>query len=86
MALVDIPLRITRARTNNMAGYGLSTVNAAAYTPPAPLTPANLAALNGVLATGRVFVTLTFMTTLTSPDPTDAVGVFGVRLIPDPSL
>ena len=44
------------------------------------------AALNGVLATGRVFVTLTFMTTLTSPDPTDAVGVFGVRLIPDPSL
>ncbi len=86
MALVDIPLRITRARTNNMAGYGLSTVNAAAYTPPAPLTPANLAALNGVLATGRVFVTLTFLTTLTSPDPTDAVGVFGVRLIPDPSL
>lgn len=86
MTLVDIPLRITRAAANNMAGYGLGTVNAAAYTPPAPLSAANLAALNAALATGRVYVTLTFMTTLTSPDPTDAVGVFGVRLVPDPSL
>ncbi|MFN7560722.1 MAG: hypothetical protein ACK5TH_02995 [Prosthecobacter sp.] len=96
MTLVDVPLRLTRARTNNLAGYALGTVNAAAYSAPVAVAGPNpgngldttqLATFNAaVLGTGRVFVTLTFMTTLTSPDPTDAVGIFGVRLIPDPSL
>lgn len=86
MTLVDIPLRIRRLGTNSTAGYGLGSVNAAAYTPPAALSAANLAALNRQLATGGIYVTITIMTTLTSPDPTDAVGVFGLRLVPDPSL
>lgn len=96
MTLVDVPLRLTRTGTNNLAGYALGTVNAAAYSAPVATAGANpgngidtsqLAAFNAaVAATGRVYVTLTFMVTLTSPDPTDAVGIFGVRLIPDPSL
>lgn len=86
MSLVDIPLRINRLRTNNMAGYQLGVLNAAAYTPPPPLSAANLAALNAQLATGFVYVTFTVMTTLTSPDPADAIGVFGLRLVPDTTL
>ena len=86
MALIDIPLRINRLRGNAPAGYPLGIVNAAAFTPPVPLSAANQAALNAQFATGFVYVTFTIMTTLTSPDPTDAIGVFGARLVPDPSL
>jgi hypothetical protein len=35
-------------------------------------------------ATGTMYVTLTYMITLTTTDATDAVGVIGARLVPGP--
>lgn len=82
LLLVDMPLRFDRMAANNFVGYPLDPVNGASYSfagPPA-FNPAAYAAQAG---TGTMYVTLTYMVTLNTTDATDAVGVLGVRLVPD---
>jgi hypothetical protein len=82
LLLVDMPLRFDRLAANNFAGYPLDPVNGASYSfagPPA-FNPAAYAAQAG---TGTMYVTLTYMVEMNTTDATDAVGVMGVRLVPD---
>lgn len=82
LLLVDMPLRFDRMAANNFVGYPLDPVNGASYSfagPPA-FNPAAYAVQAG---TGTMYVTLTYMVTLNTTDATDAVGVLGVRLVPD---
>jgi len=84
LLLVDMPLRSDRLGANNLAGYPLDPVNGAAFSIVPPAVPAfNFAAYNAQAGTGTMYVTLTYMITLTTADLTDAVGVIGVRLVPD---
>lgn len=79
--LVDMPLRFDRLAANNFVGYPLDPVNGASYSFAAP--PFNFAAYTAQAGTGTMYVTLTYMMTLNTTDATDAVGVLGVRLVPD---
>jgi hypothetical protein len=82
LLLVDMPLRFDRLAANNFAGYPLDPVNGASYSFAGP--PAfNPAAYAAQAATGNMYVTLTYMVELNTTDATDAVGVLGVRLVPD---
>lgn len=82
MLLVDMPLRFDRMAANNFVGYPLDPVNGASYSFAGP--PAfNPAAYIAQAGTGTMYVTLTYMVTLNTADATDAVGVLGVRLVPD---
>lgn len=81
LLLVDMPLRFDRLAANNFAGYPLDPVNGASYSFAAP--PFNPAAYTAQAGTGTMYVTLTYMVTLNTTDATDAVGVLGVRLVPD---
>jgi hypothetical protein len=82
LLLVDMPLRSDRLGANNLAGYPLDPINGAAFSLAGP--PAfNFGAYNAQAGTGTMYVTLTYMITLTTADLTDAVGVIGVRLVPD---
>lgn len=91
LVLMDLPLRFDRMNANNFAAYPLDPVNAAAYAPASPPAPPwtgatfgfNQPAYLAQAGTGNMYVTLTFMITLTTADLTDAVGVIGVRLVPD---
>lgn len=82
LLLVDMPLRFDRMAANNFAGYPLDPVNGASYSFAGP--PAfNLAAFTAQAGTGSMYITLTYMIELNTTDATDAVGVIGVRLVPD---
>ncbi|WP_395742634.1 hypothetical protein [Prosthecobacter sp.] len=82
LLLVDMPLRFDRMAANNFAGYPLDPVNGASYSFAGP--PAfNFGAYTAQAGTGTMYVTLTYMVTLNTTDATDAVGVLGVRLVPD---
>jgi hypothetical protein len=82
LLLVDMPLRFDRMAANNFVGYPLDPVNGASYSFAGP--PAfNPAAYIAQAGTGTMYVTLTYMVTLNTTDATDAVGVLGVRLVPD---
>ena len=81
LLLVDMPLRFDRLAANNFAGYPLDPVNGASYSFAAP--PFNLAAYTAQAGTGTMYVTLTYMVAFNTTDATDAVGVLGVRLVPD---
>ncbi|WP_395750812.1 hypothetical protein [Prosthecobacter sp.] len=81
LLLVDMPLRFDRMAVNNFAGYPLDPVNGASYSFAAP--PFNPAAYTAQAGTGTMYVTLTYMIALNTTDATDAVGVLGVRLVPD---
>ncbi|MBL9177685.1 MAG: hypothetical protein JNM65_06460 [Verrucomicrobiaceae bacterium] len=84
LLLVDMPLRSDRLGANNLAGYPLDPVNGAAFSIVPPAVPAfNFPAYTAQAGTGTMYVTLTYMVTLTTGDLTDAVGVIGVRLVPD---
>jgi hypothetical protein len=84
LLLVDMPLRSDRLGANNLAGYPLDPVNGGSFSfaPPA-VPPFNFPAYTAQAGTGTMYVTLTYMITLTTTDATDAVGVIGVRLVPD---
>jgi len=86
LVLVDMPLRFDRMAAASFGAYPLDPVNGAAYA-VAPLNAAtfgfNAAAYNAQALTGTMYVTLTYMFTMTTADLTDAVGVLGVRLVPD---
>lgn len=82
LLLVDMPLRFDRMAANNFAGYPLDPVNGASYSFAGP--PAfNFPAYTAQAGTGTMYVTLTYMIALNTADATDAVGVLGVRLVPD---
>ncbi len=82
LLLMDMPLRFDRMAANNFVGYPLDPVNGASYSFAGP--PAfNPAAYAAQAATGSMYVTLTYMVELNTTDATDAVGVLGVRLVPD---
>ncbi|WP_395739701.1 hypothetical protein [Prosthecobacter sp.] len=81
LLLMDMPLRFDRLAANNFAGYPLDPVNGASYSFAAP--PFNLAAYTAQSGTGTMYVTLTYMIALNTTDATDAVGMLGVRLVPD---
>jgi hypothetical protein len=82
LLLVDMPLRFDRMAANNFVGYPLDPVNGASYSFAGP--PAfNPAAYIAQAGTGTMYITLTYMVTLNTADATDAVGVLGVRLVPD---
>lgn len=82
LLLVDMPLRFDHMAANNFVGYPLDPVNGASYSFAGP--PAfNFAAYTAQAGTGTMYVTLTYMVTLNTADATDAVGVLGVRLVPD---
>ena len=82
LLLMDMPLRFDRMAANNFAGYPFDPVNGASYSSAGP--PAfNHAAYTAQAGTGTMYVTLTYMVTLNTTDATDAVGVLGVRLVPD---
>ncbi len=84
LLLIDMPLRSDRLGANNFAGYPLDPVNGAAFSFVPPAVPAfNFLAYTAQAGTGTMYVTLTYMITLTTADLTDAVGVIGVRLVPD---
>ena len=93
LLLIDMPLRFDRMAANNFATYPLDPVNAAAYAVPpfnaatfgfnSAAYNANIVATTALFGAPRVYVTLTYMVTLTTTDATDAVGVIGVRLVPD---
>jgi hypothetical protein len=91
LMLIDLPLRFDRMTAGTFAGYPLSPVNPGAYLAPAPPAPPwnaatfgfNAAAYAAQLGTGNMYITLTFKIRLTTTDATDAVGVIGVRLVPD---
>jgi len=84
LLLIDMPLRSDRLGANNFAGYPLDPVNGAAFSFVPPAVPAfNFPAYIAQAGTGTMYVTLTYMITLTTADLTDAVGVIGVRLVPD---
>ncbi|HEY1049671.1 MAG TPA: hypothetical protein VGE39_07950, partial [Prosthecobacter sp.] len=86
LVLVDMPLRFDRMGAASFATYPLDPVNGAAYA-VAPLNAAtfgfNAANYNVQALTGNMYVTLTYMITMTTADLTDAVGVIAVRLVPD---
>jgi len=84
LLLIDMPLRSDRLGANNFVGYPLDPVNGAAFSFVPPAVPAfNFPAYTAQAGTGAMYVTLTYMITLTTADLTDAVGVIGVRLVPD---
>lgn len=86
LVLADMPLRFDRMGAASFGTYPLDPVNGAAYA-IAPLNAAtfgfNAAAYNTQALTGNMYITLTYMITLTTGDLTDSVGVIGVRLVPD---
>lgn len=86
MMLIDMPLRFDRMAAASFGTYPLDPVNAAAYA-VAPLNAAtfgfNGPAFTAQALTGNMYITLTYRITLTTADLTDAVGVIGVRLVPD---
>jgi hypothetical protein len=91
LKLIDLPLRFDRMTAGTFAGYPLSPLNPGAYLAPSPPAPPwnaatfgfNAAAYAAQLGTGNMYITLTFKIRLTTTDATDAVGVIGVRLVPD---
>lgn len=84
LLLVDMPLRSDRLGANNLVGYPLDPVNGAAFSIVPPAVPAfNFPAYTAQAGTGTMYVTLTYMIMLNTPDLTDAVGVIGARLVPD---
>ncbi len=89
LLLIDMPLRYDRMTAVNFVGYPLDPVNAAAYVtaPPPPWNAAtfgfNGAAFIVQALTGHMYITLTYQIRLSNTDATDAVGVIGVRLVPD---
>lgn len=91
LTLIDIPLRFDRMAANNFVAYPLDPVNAAAYLPPSPPAPPwnaadfsfNPVAYNAQAVLGTMYVTVTFKITMNTADATDAVGVIGLRLVPD---
>lgn len=84
LLLVDMPLRSDRLGANNLVGYPLDPINGASFTFVPPAVPAfNFPAYTAQAGTGTMYVTLTYMISLTTTDVTDAVGVIGVRLVPD---
>lgn len=86
LVLADMPLRFDRMGAASFGTYPLDPVNGAAYA-VAPLNAAtfgfNAADYNAQALTGNMYITLTYMITLTTGDLTDSVGVIGVRLVPD---
>lgn len=86
LVLVDMPLRFDRMNAASFGTYPLDPVNGAAFA-VAPLNAAtfgfNAGAYNVQALTGNMYVTLTYMFTMTTADLTDAIGVLGVRLVPD---
>lgn len=86
MVLADMPLRFDRLNAASLGTYPLDPVNGAAYA-VAPLNAAtfgfNAPAYALQAGTGSMYITLTYMISLTTADLTDAVGVIGVRLVPD---
>lgn len=84
LLLVDMPLRSDRLGANNLAGYPVDPINGASFSFVPPAVPAfNFPAYTAQAGTGTMYVTLTYMIMLNTPDLTDAVGVIGVRLVPD---
>jgi hypothetical protein len=84
LLLVDMPLRSDRLGANNLVGYPLDPINGASFSIVPPAVPAfNFPAYTAQAGAGTMYVTLTYMIMLTTPDLTDAVGVIGVRLVPD---
>jgi hypothetical protein len=91
LVLVDMPLRFAGAMdVGNFNAYPLDPLNPGAFVAPPP-PPWNAATFGFVpalyaaqRATGTMYVTLTYMITLTTTDATDAVGVIGARLVPGP--
>lgn len=84
LMLIDMPLRSDRLGANNLVGYPLDPVNGASFSFVPPAVPAfNFPAYTAQAATGTMYVTLTYMITLTTADATDSVGVIGARLVPD---
>lgn len=86
MVLVDMPLRFDRMNAASFGTYPLDPVNGAAYA-VAPLNAAtfgfNAPNYTAQALTGNMYVTLTYMVKMTTADLTDAIGVIGVRLVPD---
>ncbi|MEZ5386127.1 MAG: hypothetical protein R3F13_11495 [Prosthecobacter sp.] len=99
MLLVDMPLRLQQLSTAPAApyqfdpnpahagAYTLLTTNPAGATSLVNATPAldaiNAAALAAQMLTNVVYVTVNVYLDLQSTDPRTAVGVFGVRIIPE---
>ncbi|MGE0607387.1 MAG: hypothetical protein AB7O62_09860 [Pirellulales bacterium] len=83
--LIDMPIRYDLMASNNMAAsphdatkYAITTFTAKGG------AQGNSHAWLGRTAAGPVsYVSVTFMIGLQATDPTDAVGVFGLRLVPD---
>ena len=77
--LIDMPLRFDLMASGNTAG---SNHDASKYSITS-FVPAGANGFQGTAAGGRAFVSVTLMIGLQATDPTDAVGVFGLRLVPD---
>lgn len=86
MVLVDMPIRFDRMNAASFGTYPLDPVNGAAYA-VAPLNAATFGFdapnYTAQALTGNMYITLTYMVTVTTGDLTDAIGVIGVRLVPD---
>jgi hypothetical protein len=89
LLLIDMPLRFDRMTAANFANYTVDPIHGADFVagPPAGWVAADFA-FNGAAyaaqaGTGTMYVTLTYKIRLTTTDATDAVGVIGVRLVPD---
>lgn len=89
LVLIDMPLRFDRMTAANFANYPVDPIHGADFVAglPATWTAATFAfnapAYNLQAATNTMYVTLTYKVRLTTTDATDAVGVIGVRLVPD---
>lgn len=89
LLLIDMPLRFDRMTAANFANYPVDPIHGADFVagPPAGWTAATFAfngpAYTAQAGTGTMYVTLTYKIRLTTTDATDAVGVIGVRLVPD---
>jgi uncharacterized protein YkwD len=95
MVLVDMPIRFDLLATNNLNNYPLDPINGRAFVDvsqdPAAFTngsqglshnPAGLAA-HFAQNPQTVYVTLTYMVSLTQAGAADALALFGSRLVPD---
>ncbi|MES2595659.1 MAG: hypothetical protein V4662_10010 [Verrucomicrobiota bacterium] len=89
LLLIDMPLRFDRMTAVNFANYPVDPIHGADFVagPPAGWMAADFAfngpAFVAQAGTGTMYVTLTYKIRLTTTDATDAVGVIGVRLVPD---
>jgi len=89
LVLIDMPLRFDRMTAANFANYPVDPIHGADFVAglPATWTAATFAfngpAYNAQAVTNTMYVTLTYKVRLTTTDATDAVGVIGVRLVPD---